>query len=1044
MFKKHKIAKNKKRQLRDGTNNQCVTRNEQVNAVKVGRGQASLADLPSRAKKVDQVENPEAEQGTMHSALSPATLQMPMFDSIAVEEFEVVEEIGNYDRPEYSLANRMAVLQGSQHGNNMVSTWASRVVTSTSFSAFSWHQCFDWANMTQHLAIHEGLATMVKRMSIEGSVPRASSREELSKRMQSLFWPTPAPHINSIPASAELILKFLFSTLVNNMVRSGDTDHVHCQSLIRLPPKMMTRLFRRLPAPVVPIFRDVLFLAAIREGSRAIVSWMLRLYPELGSYTYLPEGYNSPDSRRPITRALELHHYDIAKTLIQQQCQNATSVTLKMMTNEIIIAYWHSTSEGRLGIYRYRELLYIPVNALGNCDQIQLNKTWYRIAMGDEALIKRLLSLQRGRIKLLIEQRQFNEFFRFCRGKSSKECAASAELVLSWIHQESVVSDCLDQPGLKHVLDRIQEDYTNDWLCDMAQDFRTRYGIAQADARPSLSLLSITTLDRIKLAIDRGLDNDVLEALNSIKLSDAKRGGRDYVYNYNECHVFCELLEGAMVAKEDQIAVNFILARQGLALQGMVMLMMHNRLEAVSMLLHMDTECGTALVRAQRHRDFHDLELLFRSQNVSFLSESDPSGIVARAVAYLAIHISDRDLLHFILDSGRISEKENSYFFQYFQFFPFRYSNADESISLPSVLAVAASVDNIPMVHSLATYGIDARHEKVLEHAIRLGSSISAIGVILDLAVGDRPPYWIKGYGAPGIIEAVRQRNYDVLDFILQKTAVNAMDRNNHMTPLGQAVLQQDVSSVQILLNHGAKSGKCFMVQEGSRSKSPFKETHYTPILLAVQVENIALVRLLVDNGASVNHNMQHFIRRSPLQMAAEIGNFEMVQYLLSEGAEIDFNCMHNSGTALQLAAIQGYVGIANLLLHHGANVNAMPARGHGRTALEGAAEWGRLDMILLLFKHGTDFDLQVGDDHKPQAERAIHFARENSHASLARFVEYLWKQQQDAKELHRFQLGNDGLDLESISQGIYSNLGDMPIESPIANAEEWFNQFVQ
>lgn len=58
--------------------------------------------------------------------------------------------------------------------------------------------------------------------------------------------------------------------------------------------------------------------------------------------------------------------------------------------------------------------------------------------------------------------------------------------------------------------------------------------------------------------------------------------------------------------------------------------------------------------------------------------------------------------------------------------------------------------------------------------------------------------------------------------------------------------------------------------------------------------------------------------------------------------------------TALQLAAIGGYVGIALLLLEKGADVNAPAAKFHGRTALEGAVEHGRIDMLKLLHNAGA------------------------------------------------------------------------------------------
>ena len=57
------------------------------------------------------------------------------------------------------------------------------------------------------------------------------------------------------------------------------------------------------------------------------------------------------------------------------------------------------------------------------------------------------------------------------------------------------------------------------------------------------------------------------------------------------------------------------------------------------------------------------------------------------------------------------------------------------------------------------------------------------------------------------------------------------------------------------------------------------------------------------------------------------------------------------SATALQLAAIHGGIGVVRRLIELNANVNAPRAAKHGRTALEGAADQGRLDTVELLLK---------------------------------------------------------------------------------------------
>ncbi|KAF4440928.1 ankyrin repeat-containing protein, partial [Fusarium austroafricanum] len=77
------------------------------------------------------------------------------------------------------------------------------------------------------------------------------------------------------------------------------------------------------------------------------------------------------------------------------------------------------------------------------------------------------------------------------------------------------------------------------------------------------------------------------------------------------------------------------------------------------------------------------------------------------------------------------------------------------------------------------------------------------------------------------------------------------------------------------------------------------------------------------------------------LQIAAREDNKDVVEMLLHYGADF--------------AVMGGYLDIAHLLLENGADTNAAPANIKGRTALEGAAEHGRIDIVQLLNNAGAD-----------------------------------------------------------------------------------------
>ncbi|KAM5369404.1 hypothetical protein ACJZ2D_009018 [Fusarium nematophilum] len=175
------------------------------------------------------------------------------------------------------------------------------------------------------------------------------------------------------------------------------------------------------------------------------------------------------------------------------------------------------------------------------------------------------------------------------------------------------------------------------------------------------------------------------------------------------------------------------------------------------------------------------------------------------------------------------------------------------------------------------------------------------------------------------------------------------------------------------------------------------------PLLLpAIEKENRDAVISLLKSGVDVNERSCTLkASRSPLQRAVEIGSLEIVDSLLRADPKADINVPPSfmmGVTALQVAAIKGYLGLAKKLLDLGARVNARGARECGRTALEGAAEHGRLDMIQLLVHHGA---LTTGSGSL-QYSRAIYFATRKGHDA--------------AVDLLRRSRGEDG-DAESCNQ---------------------------
>lgn len=158
----------------------------------------------------------------------------------------------------------------------------------------------------------------------------------------------------------------------------------------------------------------------------------------------------------------------------------------------------------------------------------------------------------------------------------------------------------------------------------------------------------------------------------------------------------------------------------------------------------------------------------------------------------------------------------------------------------------------------------------------------------------------------------------------------------------------------------------------------------YRPLEAAINRQMTPIARKLMTK-ADVNYIGHGARRRTALQHAVEKGNMELINLLISEhGARIDSPAAMDGGaTALQIACLKGYIGIARKLLDIGADVNEAPAKYNGRTALEGAAEHGRIDMLQMLLDEGA---LIVGEG-ETQYRRAIELAERNGYQSAARLL---------------------------------------------------------
>ena len=147
-----------------------------------------------------------------------------------------------------------------------------------------------------------------------------------------------------------------------------------------------------------------------------------------------------------------------------------------------------------------------------------------------------------------------------------------------------------------------------------------------------------------------------------------------------------------------------------------------------------------------------------------------------------------------------------------------------------------------------------------------------------------------------------------------------------------------------------------------------------TPLIAALARRHFQTAELLRQNGADVD--VQGEIGRTPLHSAAWYGDFEMVRVLLNYGADVNarndegWTPIHSMSQGFQSSVIpsirQSLPDVAQLLLEHGADVNAQISGGSGRTPLHVTMGSDRAEVVRVLLEHGANVGAEDSEGRTP------------------------------------------------------------------------------
>ena len=230
----------------------------------------------------------------------------------------------------------------------------------------------------------------------------------------------------------------------------------------------------------------------------------------------------------------------------------------------------------------------------------------------------------------------------------------------------------------------------------------------------------------------------------------------------------------------------------------------------------------------------------------------------------LATHRSNKEILCFLLDAG-----------------------ADVNVTSrhPSVLQVAVSEGNAPIVQELLRRGVDPdsaslenRHDPV-------------------------------GFWETPLVMAINEGQDEILHMLLNAGAnVNAPAVESCNALQAAANKTDTIDYVQLLLDRGADVNEHYGRRHYGRSA----------LQAAADQGNIQLVQLLLLHGADVNASPCECYGVTALQAASISGHLEVVALLLAAGADINGEKSRLEGrTALEGAAEHGRLDIVHLLLEN-------------------------------------------------------------------------------------------------------------------------------
>ncbi len=167
-----------------------------------------------------------------------------------------------------------------------------------------------------------------------------------------------------------------------------------------------------------------------------------------------------------------------------------------------------------------------------------------------------------------------------------------------------------------------------------------------------------------------------------------------------------------------------------------------------------------------------------------------------------------------------------------------------------------------------------------------------------------------------------------------------------------------------------------------------------TPVLLSIRSGTHELTQLLLERGAELD-----------AFEAAAIGDVQQVRQFLDADAKLIGARSHDGWALLHMASYFGHAEVAQLLLDRGADVHIRSVNELGNTPLHSALAGRRYDLADVLVRHGADVNALNARGWAP-----LHYAACTGHAAVVHLLQHSGARQdvKNADGLTPAQLAKD------------------------------------